>query len=105
MRIKAKYLYYWKATDDENRDVPIYIKANGTIYVEGYQTEFNIQDIKKMQYDFDEDEEFAYITLYFGENTDICFSSEYFDDNLYLAINGTFFAGRSETFQHWETLE
>lgn len=102
--IKAKYLYYWRITTDKDRDAPIYIRPDGTIYVEGYKTEFNMCDIKEMKYDFYDDEKAADITLRFGQNTTLSFSSEYRDDQLYLSINGTFFSGRSATLKHWEEL-
>ena len=57
-----------------------------------------------MKYDFYDDEKAADITLRFGQNTTLSFSSEYRDDQLYLSINGTFFSGRSATLKHWEEL-
>ena len=104
LRIKAKYLYY-RITDDKDRDVDIYIRSDGAMYVEGYKTEFNILDIREMKYDFYDYDESANITLYFGQNTSLSFSSEYYDNQLYLSIDGNFFSGRSATLKHWEELE
>lgn len=88
--IKAKHLYYWRITTDEGRDAPIYIRPDGTIYVEEYKTEFNICYIKEMKYDFYDDEEATDVPLHFGQNTMLSFSSEYRDNQLYLSINETF---------------
>lgn len=105
LRRRAKYLDYWKITDDKYRDVPILIEEDGSIFVEGLRTEFNIKNIKWMKYDFYEEDESATITLNFEGNTSLSFSSEYHDDQLYLSLNNEFFSGRNNVLAHWKNME